>query len=137
LEGPLDSVNISFAKFLHLAKLPGRINFNSWVNYPGFTGLYLRYGPRVIDGKMVYPVLDIANVTAETKGKGTFKELIKTLRESYPELNIYVESVTNELFGDGLIRMGFVKLNNSTIPGISNNYFMPAVKGCASHNASL
>lgn len=132
----MDSVNINFAKFLHLAKLPGRINFNSWVNYPGFTGLYLRYGPRVIDGKMLYPVLDIANVTAETKGKGTFKEFIKTLRESYPELNIYVENA-NKLFGDGLVRMGFTRLEISRIPEINNNYFMPAVKGCSSHNASL
>lgn len=101
------------------------INFpnNAWVRQVGFVGLYVRLTKRTVDMELMSPVLDIANVTARTPGKGTFTKLIKRLRTEYPHLHICVEQ-THVRFGDYLVRkLGFVPLN-SDIHG--HSYFLEA-----------
>ena len=97
-----------------IARDPDAFPRNSYVDEPGFESLYVRWGRHCIDDEQLI-CLDIANVTAERTGKGTFKRLIKRLREKQPNTPIYVESVQTERFCKGLLRMGF-KYVAKTVP---------------------
>lgn len=116
---------MNFSEFLRTARDPKRANFNSWIDHPGFKGLYLRYGQRLIEQKVVFPVLDIATIETVEKGKGTFKKFIAFLRAEYPMLNLYVENAHPQ-FGEGLVRMGFKRLEDHSFHNVSSNYFMPS-----------
>ena len=80
---------------------------NLIVKEPGFTFLYVRWTSRFFEGFECYPTLDISNVTARFKGKGTFTSLIERLRANHPDVTIYVECVANTRFEAKLQRMGF------------------------------
>lgn len=87
-------------------------NSNSYVKEPGFQSLYLRHGRRLINGKWYSNILDIANVEARKKGKGTFTSLIGRLRDKYPNMGIYVECVHNCRFHSKLEELGFKKVTD-------------------------
>lgn len=116
---------MNFSEFLEVPKDPRRINFSSWVYHPGFKGLYLRYGRKVVDQEIVFPVLTIATVETIEKGKGTFKKFIEFLRTDHHTLHLYVENAHLQ-FGEGLVRMGFRRIEDSSMHEIASNYFMSA-----------
>lgn len=74
----------------------------------GFRELYVRNTYRYLGDQKV-KTIDIARVEAKRKGKGTFKQLVQTIRQKYPDLVIYVECVQTERFAEGLVKMGFVQ----------------------------
>lgn len=95
---------------------------NQWVAEPGFAGLYVRKGRRLVLDAVYENVLDIADVEAEEKGKGTFKNMIERLRTTYPTMHLYVENVLSRRFGEGLERMGFTLLHSDGSP---DDYWPP------------
>jgi len=103
-----------------LAKVISRNSYTHW----GELTVYMRVGPRYIDGVKHDRVIDIANVQAKHTGRGTFKKFVKFLRDTFPEYALYVESVLTDRFSDGLLRMGF------TLSKVySNCFYMLAVIG--------
>jgi hypothetical protein len=85
-----------------------RQHSNSHVRKRGFLTLYVRLGPRYIQGKLVPLVLDIATVVARPPGKRHFTTLVKELQER--GFSLYVESVVNPRFARMLPRLGFVRV---------------------------
>lgn len=84
-----------------------------WVDEPKFEGLYVRYVDRRI--KIVNETittyqgtLDISNVTVEEdyRGSGVFTDLLKRLRDKYPDMPIYVENPLENRFQNHLERLG-------------------------------
>jgi len=120
-------MNLTFNEFLAEARKPFRPNYRSWIVHPGFNGLYLRYGQRHIEKVTYRGVLDIATVEVEPdqRGKGIFKGFIEFLRWYHPELHLYVENAHPQL-GEGLLRMGFTRVDDTSIHEIASNYFMLA-----------
>jgi hypothetical protein len=92
----------------------------AYLKEPGFALLYVRISMRIIKGVRFLPVLDIANVEALEKSKGTFTNLVKSVRAKYPSLPILVESVISERFVKRLERMGFENIG----PGVSMSMFL-------------
>lgn len=74
----------------------------------GTLTIYVRVGPRYLDGVRYEHVIDIANVTADVPGKGEFTRLVQHLRSTYPTFSLYVECVLSARFETGLERLGFV-----------------------------
>ena len=93
---------------------------NMYVAHPGWKSLYVRVSQRYIDCQLIRTVIDLANLEAATPGRGTFKKLVAHIRVNYPETTIFVESVLEERFGHGLMRMGFAKVD-----GLNNFYLIP------------
>lgn len=87
---------------------------NLHLKQPGFKLFYVRIGSRVINHKMMENVLALANIEADKYGQGTFKKLIAHLRQTYPDLNLYVENVLQQQFVDGLLRIGFQQETQTT-----------------------
>jgi len=114
---PLPTLDEFITKLLAVGKWTSPNN--SWVRASGFTGFYARVTQRVIENKMCWPVLDIANIEVARKGKGTFTNLILRLRKDYPALTIYVECVMTEKFCQHLRKMGFKE-----VPGTPNSFYM-------------
>ena len=116
---------LTLAQFIQLAPT-GSILTNQYVRHPNFKSLYVRYNNRrYINGEFVFNVLDIANIQARKPGKGAFTKLIIHLRNTYPLLVLYVESIQNPRFADRLERMGFVydKIVNKEI---NSMYLLPS-----------
>lgn len=84
---------------------------NSWVEHEGFKYMYVRVTKRYIEGKFV-DTIDLANIEAEHPGNGAFRNLILHLTNSWPQYIIYVESVLEDRFRKGLLRMGFKQVEN-------------------------
>lgn len=82
---------------------------NLYVDHPGWKSLYVRVSQRMIDGRELRTVIDLANIESEEPGSGTFRKLVAHLRQTYPQAIIYVEQVLTEQFADGLVRMGFTR----------------------------
>lgn len=78
---------------------------NAYVKEPGFDSLYVRKGPRYLDGTTYPRVVDIANATATCPGRGAFTALVKRLH-SQGEM-LYMESVLTARLFAKLLRMGF------------------------------
>lgn len=78
---------------------------NAYVNEPGFKELYVRRGPRFLDGRVIDNVLDIARITAREPGKGTFTQLSERLLSK--GIPLYVECVLNPRFAGKLRALGF------------------------------
>jgi len=100
----------------------GRMD-RAWVKHPGFRALYVRYIPErhVVGYGRIAPVLDLASMEVESPRRGTLRCLVGDLREAYPSLALYVESVSDvKGLGRGLVRMGFREVNR--IGDISANY---------------
>ena len=96
----------------HLSKLPGHLfPVRAYVEEPGFNSLYVRLSGRLIDDELLFPVFDVASVEVREKGQGTFTRRIRQVREKYPNLPIYVESVVNGRFAKYLERIGFEVVN--------------------------
>lgn len=89
---------------------------NAWVDEPEFVELYVRIGPRFLDGKIYPKILDLATVGAEFPGNGAFTRLIQRLRSTYPDLGLYVENVFPEFFRRKLERLGFTSAGDARLP---------------------
>jgi hypothetical protein len=77
---------------------------NAWVKAPGFEGLYVRRGPRILNGERFDLVLDLATMNASKPGRGAFTRLVTQL---HPRHILYVENALEERFQAKLLRMGF------------------------------
>ena len=84
-----------------------RLPRNSYTRWDTLT-IYVRVGPRYLNGVRYNHVIDIANVTADVPGKGAFTRMVDHLRETYPSFSLYVECVLTARFAKGLERLGFV-----------------------------
>lgn len=79
---------------------------NAWVKEPGFVGLYVRIGQRLIGGEHVRTI-DLANFEVRRKGRGVFSRFVKKI-EKY-QLPIFVENVLSDRFANFLQKTGFVR----------------------------
>lgn len=70
--------------------------------------VYVRVGPRYLNGVRYERVIDLANITADVPGQGAFTRLVSHLRDTYPSFSLYVECVLTARFAKGLERLGFV-----------------------------
>lgn len=87
---------------------------NLWVEEPGFKSLYVRIGPKSING-IIYPhVLDLANAEVQKQQTGTMTNRIRKIRQDFPTLPIYAENVMVYEFGMSLLKMGFVAVDSRT-----------------------
>jgi hypothetical protein len=80
---------------------------NAYVREPGFLSLYVRMGPRYLNGVIYKDVFDIASVLAKKPGAGAFFKLARRLLDQ--GLILYVESVQNPRFAEKLLREGFTQ----------------------------
>ena len=80
---------------------------SEYVEESGFKYLYVRFGKSYIEGEFVWPTLVLSNISVKNKGNGTFTNLLRRLKNDYPELNLYVENALERRFVDKLIRLGF------------------------------
>jgi len=87
---------------------------NAYVREPGFLSLYVRMGPRYLNGVKYDQVLDLANMLVKNKGRGTFTRLADRLLRS--GLILYVESVQTQAFADKLLRDGWIPEKNRFPP---------------------
>lgn len=70
---------------------------SEYVAFPGFRSLYVRYGPRYINGVKTHFVLTISNIEAEQKGNHVVDKLIEHIINSFEFVPIiYFENVLNE-----------------------------------------
>lgn len=95
---------------------------NAYVKEQGFRSCYVRVTRRYVKGRMYEPVLDLANIEAESPGKGVFTALVARLRKDWPTLSLYVESVLNPRFEKKLLEMGFECVG----PEAPRNFWMPS-----------
>lgn len=100
----------------------------AWVTEPKFDGLYVRY-LRFEDGnlKMCEDVLDIANVTVEVihQRRGIFTNLIHRIRETYPDIGIYVENARPDTLEPLLKRLGFKIVRYDEVLGQHSWFLAP------------
>lgn len=95
---------------------------NVYVSEPGWS-LYVRKTTRMLGGNRIELVLDLANIEATVKDRGTFFDLLVRIRKKYPEWTIFVENVLTPRFSIYLERRGF-----TCIPGdgyTSSFYLLP------------
>lgn len=69
--------------------------------------LYVRKSKRFLEGK-IYNCFDLARILVyePNRGKGIFTKFYKELVSTYPEMNIFVESILNERFAERLKFLG-------------------------------
>lgn len=92
--------------------IPDFLPKSQFVSLDGFKEAYVRKGPSYIDGERYSNVLTFARIDAVSPGAGAFSALIKNLRETRPELTIYVECVQTKQFENGLLKRGFKRLKS-------------------------
>lgn len=110
----------------HLANLK-RIKIlpkSRYVYHVGFNQLYVRMGPRRVEGLSMFPVITLARIEVEKPGIGTFTRLVLWLQSVYPQLGIYVEAVQNPRFAEYLLRIGFQHAHSGAEDAV--NFFLPA-----------
>jgi hypothetical protein len=88
---------------------------NLHVEYPGFETMYVRYTKRNLEGRM-RECLDLAGLCANVPGRGAFTLLLTKLRQDYPDLPLFVESVLTDRFCNKLLRLGFKPVPYSEPP---------------------
>lgn len=100
---------------------------NAWIAEPGFSGIYVRYTKRSINGRM-RRVLDLASIQADQPGSGAFTRLLDKLKSNYPKLTLYIECVLPDRFAEALVnRFGFTR--DPRYPNDRNYYLLPERKG--------
>lgn len=79
----------------------------AYIREPGFSSLYVRMGPRTLNGTAHRVVLDLASIEVEEdlRGRGILTALIERLQAV--GIIIYVESVVNDRLAAWLPRNGF------------------------------
>lgn len=97
---------------------------NSYVTEPGFSGLYVRYSRRQLEGAL-RQTLDIASITAVEPDAGAFTRLFRKLRREHPELTLFVECVQTERFRKGLLE----RFNFTPAPYDPYSFYLPPVDG--------
>ena len=99
------NMNMTLEKFIaEMGKRP----WSLYVEFPGFSSLYVRRGPCFLNCGYLDGVVTIANATAEQPGKGSFSRLVNFIQSK--GLSIYAENVLAENFIPKLERMGFKKV---------------------------
>lgn len=95
---------------------------SAYVNEPNWKSLYVRYGPKYVLEGYYTDVLTFANIELKRqyRGKGVFTDLIKRIRETYPQVSIFVE-ITHPRFGAHLEKLGFLRTTN-----VEFSYFLKA-----------
>jgi hypothetical protein len=96
----------------------------SFVSEPGWKILYVRVTRRALNGRL-RSTIDLANLEATRKGKGAFRRLVAKLSAAYPDRTIFVELVQTERFLDGLLRMGFVRVDDGSNFRIPASLYLP------------
>lgn len=96
---------------------------NSYVSFPGWLNLYVRVTSRYLNGEERGMVIDLANIEARAKGKGTFKKLIAHIRKTYPGTVIHVEEVQSER--SARVFLGWDSFRARTIRPASSFYQKP------------
>lgn len=110
---------LGLVEFLEEAKERARLygfngNHRAYIQEPGFEALYVRYCTRNVNGVRYSNTFDIANVAVEEdiRGTGVFTRFVEKLRREYPSMNLYVENALHPRFQRGLLKMGFIPVQN-------------------------
>lgn len=91
---------------------------NTWIENDEIK-IYVRKSKRYFKGK-VFDFFDFATIEVENTGQGLFTQILKKFEETYPEKNIFIESVLTERFADYIKnKLGFEEEPNN----ISNNFY--------------
>lgn len=84
---------------------------SSYVSFPNFKSLYVRYGPRYIpyvDDQKKMNVFTISNMTAKKSNSGMIIKLLSHMIENHPQTTYFIiESVLNERLQSKCKRMKF------------------------------
>ncbi len=96
---------------------------SEYVNYPGLSSFYVRYGDCYVNGEKLPNVLTVVNVEAKKPGKGTFARFI--MKQHMDGQDVYVECVQNPRLCSWLESNGFKKVN--PVEG-AEHYFRPGWK---------
>jgi GNAT superfamily N-acetyltransferase len=77
--------------------------------------MYVRYTQRCVEGRLLDPVFEIANVEVATsqRGKGIFSRFLEEVISLCPDTAIYVECVHNERLATMLQKRGFQNVRGS------------------------
>ncbi len=86
---------------------------NAWVKEPGFVGLYVRIGSRLLGDEFVRTI-DLANFEVRKKGQGVFTRFVAKI-EKY-QLPIFIENVLEDRFAQFLPSLGFVRVEQTVPP---------------------
>jgi len=110
----LDDLMVKISIFLHWKMK------NEWL-YFDYGKIYVRKSKRLSEDKLI-DCFDIATIELyeEFQGKGFFKLFLKKFIETYPDKNIYVESILNPNFYIYLMKFGFIKIGDE----YSNNLIL-------------
>ena len=108
---PLPTLDRFIDDYQEHLKKTGWPNANSYVRYDGFSHLYVRIGPRLIENTKYQPVLDLANAEAKVPGSGAFSHLVADLHDR--KIHLYAECVINPRMPAKLQRMGFTRVQHS------------------------
>ena len=95
---------------LHQFITESRWPANAYVREPGFSHMYVRCSRRILEETgALQDCLDIANISVTPRRRccGLFTRLLQRIKQDYPSLTIYVESVMTSRFADKLLRLGF------------------------------
>lgn len=111
---------LNLAQFIEKAKNSVWPTQSEYVNYPGFSSFYVRYGDCFVNGECLHNVLTVANIEARKPGKGTFTDFIR--RQHRIGQDVYVECVQNPRLCKWLESTGFKQVN--IVEGASH-YFRP------------
>lgn len=92
---------------------------NEWI-YFDYGKIYVRQSKRFYNGKLI-DCFDIASIEIdeEYRGRGFFKLFLNKFIETYPNKNIFVESILNPKFLVYLKNYGFIEHN-----GVENNLIL-------------
>lgn len=93
---------------------------NLYVKEKGFKQLYVRISRRFLRGAWYDPTLDLANIEASYPGRGAFTNLVTRLRQQYPNMVLFVESVQTSRFANKLVALGFQPMEHDCFTWFPN-----------------
>lgn len=91
-ESDVDDILYQIATFLKSN------NNRKWIGNDAIS-IYIRKSKRSFKGQM-YDFFDFASIDATETGTGLFSQILKKFEETYPDKNIYIESVLTDRFAN-------------------------------------
>lgn len=85
---------------------------NKWI-YSDNMKIYVRKSKRFIEGEL-RDFLDLATIEVEPKGEGLFTKLLNEIEKTFPNTNLYLESILNDRLYDFLLRNNFKDSGSET-----------------------
>jgi hypothetical protein len=87
---------------------------NAYVDFHGFSHLYVRKGPYLIEDKIVNNTIQLANMQTIEEGKGSFRALVDFLQSNDPSRIIIIECVLTNRMASICRHMRFNQINKES-----------------------